>query len=83
MRALEIIAHTIKAGKVHPTTVINTLIEVENEGGSSALRTIERHLSRSESSLRERNHPHSKLARAWLDATRAYLIAHAERRQAV
>ena len=28
-------------------------------------------------------HPHSRLARAWLDATRAYLIAHAERRLAV
>ena len=83
MRALETIAHTIKVGKVHPTLVMNTLIEVENEGGSLALRQVERHLDRTASALQAREHPHSGLARAWLDATRAYLIAHAERRQAV
>ena len=83
MRALELIAHTLSVGKVHPTTVINTLIEVENAGGSGALRQVERHLARTEEALRERNHPHRGLARAWLDATHAYLIAHAERKQAV
>jgi hypothetical protein len=83
MRALETIAHTIRVGKVHPTIVINTLIEIENEGGATALRQVERHLNRTEEALRDRAHPHSGLARAWLDATRAYLIAHAERRQAV
>lgn len=83
MRALEIIAHTIKVGRVHPTLVINTLIELENEGGSGALRRVERQLTISEEALRARAHPNSGLARAWLDATRAYLIAHAERKQAV
>ncbi|AFZ66674.1 hypothetical protein [Deinococcus peraridilitoris] len=83
MRALETIAHTIKIGKVHPTTVVNTLIEVENEGGTGALRRVERHLALSEEALRERAHPHSRLARAWLDATRAYLVAHAECKRAV
>lgn len=83
MRALETIAQTIRLGSVHPTTVMNTLIEVENEGGPAALRLVERRLARSSAALAERAHPHSDLARTWLDATRAYLIVQAERRQAV
>ena len=83
MRALETIAETIRQGSVHPTTVMNTLIEAENEGGGAALRRIERQLSRSAQALSERQHPHSELARTWLDATRAYLIVQVERKQAV
>ncbi|MBB6100085.1 hypothetical protein HNR42_003550 [Deinobacterium chartae] len=77
MRALEVIAVTLKEGRVHPTTVVNTLIETENEGGQSALRRLERELARSSRLLRERKHPHSDLARAWLQATRAYMVTHA------
>lgn len=83
MRALETIAESIRQGRVHPTIVMNTLIELENEGGTLALRRMERQLTRSEQALSARQHPHSDLARTWLDATRAYMIVNVERRQAV
>ncbi|KEF33809.1 MULTISPECIES: hypothetical protein [Deinococcus] len=83
MRALDIIAASIRSGQAHPTTVLNTLIEAENEGGLGAIRQIERHLAVGLQALEERQHPHSPLAQAWLKATRAYLVTQAERRHAV
>ncbi len=83
MRALEDIAQTLKLGHLHPTAVLNTLIAAENEGGLSAVRHIERQLTRSADSLNERQHPHSQLARIWLNATRAYLVAQTEQKKAV
>jgi hypothetical protein len=82
MRVLEItlgtIAESIRTGKAHPTTVLNALIEAENAGGMVAVRQVERQLSLSTQALQARSHPNSKLAEAWLNATRAYLIAQAE-----
>lgn len=82
MRVLEntlgTIAESIRVGKVHPTTVLNTLIEAENAGGLGAVRQVERQLSLSTRSLEARSHPNSGLAQAWLNATRAYLITQAE-----
>ena len=72
------IAESIRTGQAHPTTVLNTLIEAENAGGMVAVRQIERQLSLSAPALQARAHPNSELARAWLNATRAYLIAQAE-----
>lgn len=83
MRALDIIAESLRTGYVHPTTVLNTLIEAENEGGLGAVRRIERHLSVGLGALRDRQHPHSRLAQTWLGAARAYLVTQAERKQAV
>lgn len=83
MRALDIIAASVRTGSVHPTTVLNTLIEAENQGGLSAIRQIERHLSVSVGALRDRQHPHTDLAQMWLGTARAYLIAQAERKHAV
>lgn len=83
MRALDIIAESVRTGSVHPTTVLNTLIEAENDGGLGAIRRIERHLSVSVEALRDRQHPHTGLAQAWLGAARAYLVTQAERKQAV
>lgn len=81
MRALEVIAESIRSGEAHPTTVLNTLIETENAGGMAAVRRIERQLSLSAESLEARQHPHSGLALSWLNATRAYLITQAELRR--
>jgi hypothetical protein len=82
MRVLEItlgtIAESIRTGKAHPTTVLNALIEAENAGGMVAVRQVERQLSLSTQALQARSHPNSGLAEAWLNATRAYLIAQAE-----
>ena len=82
MRVLETImgtiAESIRVGYAHPTTVLNTLIEAENAGGLGTVRRIERQLSMSAPALAARAHPHSGLAQAWLNATRAYLIAQAE-----
>lgn len=79
----EHIAQTIRLGFVHPTTILNTLIEVENEGGLAAVRRIERQLHLSVQSMYEREHPHRHIGQTWLHSTRAYLIAQAERRHAV
>ncbi len=75
---LETIAESIRIGRAHPTTVLNTLIETENAGGIGAVRQVERQLSLSAKSLQARSHPNSGLAQAWLNATRAYLITQAE-----
>jgi hypothetical protein len=75
---LEIIAESIRVGNVHPTTVLNTLIEADNAGGLGAVRQIERQLSMSARSLEARSHPNSNLAQTWLNATRVYLITQAE-----
>lgn len=83
MRAFDIIAASLRSGHAHPTTVLNTLIEAENEGGLGAIRQIERHLSVGLRALQDRQHPHSPLAQAWLNATRAYLVTQAERKHAV
>lgn len=74
MRVLETIADTLKKGQAHPTTVLNALIEADNQGGKNALRDLEEHLLRSARALKERQHPHAELAQAWLHATRMYLI---------
>ncbi|WP_420597100.1 hypothetical protein [Deinococcus sp.] len=83
MRALDAIAHSLRVGQLHPTAVLNTLIDAENEGGLSAVRQLERHLSRSADALSARQHPHRELAQIWLSATRAYLVERAEQRRAV
>ncbi|MFC6618448.1 hypothetical protein ACFQBZ_12980 [Deinococcus radiophilus] len=38
-------AESLRAGYVHPTTVLNTLIELENAGGLSALRQFAEQVS--------------------------------------
>ncbi|THF84738.1 hypothetical protein E7T09_19060 [Deinococcus sp. KSM4-11] len=83
MRALDTIAESIRLGYAHPTKIINTLIEVENDGGLGAVRRIERHLSLGSAALRDRQHPNIGIAQQWLNSTRAYLITQAERKQAV
>ncbi|MDV6375252.1 hypothetical protein [Deinococcus arenicola] len=83
MHALDRIADSIRVGYVHPTTVLNTLIEVENEGGLLAVRRIERQLCLGTHALRERGHPNVALAQRWLSSARAYLITQAERKQAM
>lgn len=82
MRALDTIANSIRLGYIHPTVLINTLIEAENEGGLSAVRHIERHLDNGLSALRQRQHPHFDLAEKWLSATRTYLVTQAEHKHA-
>ena len=42
MRALDIIAESIRVGYAHPTNILNTLIELENEGGLVAVRRVGR-----------------------------------------
>ena len=76
MRALTVLADSLRAGYVHPTTVLNTLIELENTGGAGAVAEFEQHLVQGHRSLTERQHPHAKLAHAWLEATRFYLSEH-------
>ncbi|RJF72059.1 hypothetical protein D3875_11315 [Deinococcus cavernae] len=83
MRALDTIAESIRIGHVHPTVVLNTLIEVENENGLNGVRHVERHIENGMQSLKQRQHPHLIVAEKWLGAARAYLLTQAERKQAV
>lgn len=73
MRALEIIAQSLRVGYVHPTTVINTLIETENDGGLIAIEQLKTQLEQSLHALQERRHPHSQMIKAWLGAVHNYL----------
>lgn len=73
MKALTVMADSLRAGYIHPTTVLNTLIELDNAGGSTALREFEQQLISGQAALQERGHPHARLAAAWLKATRSYL----------
>ncbi|MCY1703368.1 hypothetical protein [Deinococcus sp. SL84] len=73
MKALTVMADSLRAGYIHPTHVLNTLIELENAGGTAALREFEAHLTSGQQALTERGHPHARLAEAWLQATRFYL----------
>lgn len=76
MKALTVMADSLRAGYIHPTRVLNTLIELENTGGLAALREFELQLSSAQHTLTERSHPHARLAAAWLQATRFYLQEH-------
>ena len=77
MKALTVMADSLRAGYIHPTQVLNTLIELENTGGLAALQEFEAQLHSGQQSLQERGHPHARLAAAWLQATRFYLRQHA------
>lgn len=74
MRTFKVIADSLSTRRVHPTAVLNALIETENAGGPAALRELEGRLSRLLRSLQERgDQGAAALAAAWLEATRAYL----------
>lgn len=73
MKALTVMADSLRAGYIHPTAVLNTLIELENAGGAPALRDFEVQLTGAQQALEERQHPHARLAAAWVQATRSYL----------
>lgn len=83
MRALDTIAESIRVGHVHPTVVLNTLIEIENESGLNGVRHLERHIQNGMHALEQRHHPHLIVAEKWLGAARAYLVTQANHRQAV
>lgn len=76
MKALSVMAESLRAGYVHPTTVLNTLIELENAGGLSALRQFAEQVSSGQEALEQRGHPHARLAAAWVQATHFYLSEH-------
>ena len=65
MRALDTIANSIRLGYIHPTVMLNTLIEAENGGGLREVRRIERHLDRGVRALQQRQHPHAEIAEKW------------------
>ncbi len=77
MRTLEMIATTLKTKQAHPTTVLNALIEAENSGGMAAVADLERRLARLIRSV-DAEDPVRPLARAWLEAVRAYLETYSE-----
>jgi hypothetical protein len=73
MKILEIIAQSLRTKKIHPTQVLNALIELENAGGITTVGELEWRLSRLVKSMTERNDQGIKVAQAWLNATQSYL----------
>ncbi len=73
MRILETIAQSLRTQSIHPTTVYNALIDLENGGGIGAISDLEYRLSRLVRAMKERQDPATDLAVAWLGSTRAYL----------
>jgi uncharacterized protein YfaQ (DUF2300 family) len=73
MRILETIASSLKAQSIHPTSVYNALISLENNAGIGALSDLEYRLSRLVRAMKDRQDPATGIASAWLLATRAYL----------
>ena len=75
------ITQTLVAERVHPTMVLNTLIELENDGGIPMIFELHYRLTRMVRNLREVQGPAQRIAQAWLDATIAYLETHAPKAQ--
>lgn len=73
MRILETIATSLKAQTIHPTTVLNALIDFENNAGIGALADLEFRLSRLLHAMKDRQDAATPIAAAWLSSTRAYL----------
>ncbi len=73
MRILETIAQSLKTQAIHPTNVLNALINLENNAGIGSLADLEYRLARLVRAMRERQDPATNIAIAWLDSTRAYL----------
>jgi hypothetical protein len=78
MRILETIAQTLRTERVHPTVVLNALIELENAGGAAALHELEYRIARLVRAMRERDDATLPIAQGWLSATRAYLETYAQ-----
>jgi hypothetical protein len=73
MRILETIAHSLRERSTHPTKVLNALIELENNGGISAMTDLEYRLARLVRAMRERQDDALPIAQIWLSSARAYL----------
>jgi hypothetical protein len=71
--AFEVIEQTLMSGRAHPTLVMNTLIELENQAGESGVLELEQRLTRLVVQMSQQNQPRLPLARAWLEAVRGYL----------
>ncbi|MEY4530404.1 MAG: hypothetical protein RLZZ156_1125 [Deinococcota bacterium] len=73
MRILETIAKSLRSQSIHPTTVYNALIDLENNAGIGAIADLEYRLARLVRAMKEREDSATGLAIAWLNSTRAYL----------
>ncbi len=78
MRILETIAISLRTQAIHPTTVYNALIDLENNAGIGALSDLEYRLARLVRAMKERNDHATGVAFAWLCSTRAYLEQHGQ-----
>lgn len=69
MNATQTVWKSLGRGKIHPTEVLNTLIEIDNRKGQIGLWSLENELREQMSRLRPVAQP---LAQAWLEAISAY-----------
>jgi hypothetical protein len=76
MKILETIAQSLRTQRIHPTQVLNALIELENAGGITSIGELEWRLSRLVRSMTERGDKEVTIAIAWLCATHDYFETH-------
>ena len=69
MTITDTVWQTIGRGTVHPSEVLNTLIELDNRKGQIGLWSLENELRDKLPKLRPQAQP---LAKAWLEATQQY-----------
>jgi hypothetical protein len=73
---LSTVTETIIKNRAHPTTVLNALINLENEGGAAAVHELEYTLARMVRQSFQDHNSNYRIVKGWLDATRAYLETH-------
>jgi hypothetical protein len=73
VKILEVIAETLRTRIAHPTVVLNALIQLENNGGISAVYELEYRLERLENAMRQRADESLGVCTAWLESARAYI----------
>jgi len=73
MNATETVWKSLGKGKIHPTEVLNTLIEVDNRKGQIGLWALENELREQMPKLRP---VAQTMAKAWLEAIAAYRVAY-------
>ena len=76
MNTYQIITGTIRSLQASPTVVLNTLIDLENRGGISAVHELEYRLGRLVETSTVCGLGALSIVRAWHDAARAYISSY-------
>ncbi len=77
INALKLITESLHHARVQPSEALNLFVQTHNQEGPAALYALEENLVRLLRQLSLENDPSRNLARAWLEALRAYMEVNA------